>query len=187
MVNFVKLLKLAAIIVQFSTKTKMSLTAALLQTFNTNFLNNALQRIVRDCTKQSFITHVGSVESWPQSNIIHGQNAAMIFNTEYATEAGEHWLAVYIEESSQTAFLFDSLPVRPFPQQILGKLQNVCKNIINTNPENYILQNPEYPLCGIYCLAFLYCCTHNEPFFLCANNQTFNDVTVLNVVLPYLK
>ena len=47
---------------------------------------------------------------------------SMIFNTHYEDEIDEHWVAVYIDGKMQSAYIFDSLPVRPFPQNIFKKL-----------------------------------------------------------------
>ena len=156
----------------------------MVETFDTEFLTRALTRIIKDANRPHQV-HVGSVDSWPE--LIRGENVAMIFNTEYLAQPGEHWVAVYVDGESQSGIVFDSLPVRPFPQLVLNKLGKLCVSVYNANPERYILQHPEYPLCGIYCLAFLHCFANKKTLKLCSNNQLMNDVFVLDVVLPYLK
>ncbi len=153
--------------------------------FNTDFLHNMLKLISKDSIQQHQI-HVGSVESWP-INLYSRQHAVMIFNTHHSTEQGEHWVAVYVDGTAQEAFIFDSLPVRPFPQNILNKLGKICKNVINVNDNRIIFQHPGFPLCGIYCLAFLDCCLKHQPLNLCSENQLLNDVSVIQQMLPYMK
>ena len=50
------------------------------------------------------------------------------------------------------ANIFNSLPVHAFPQNILKKLSKICDKIYDINPQRYILQQPDFPLCGIYFL-----------------------------------
>ena len=64
-----------------------------------------------------------------------------------------------------SAYIFDSLSVRPFPQNIMKKLSKICNKIYDINPQRYILQRPDFPLCGIYCLVFLEHYLKNQPFY----------------------
>ena len=128
---------------------------------------------------------VGSVDSWPE-NLFENNNAAMIFNTDYKNEPGEHWVGVYIDGNMRTGYIFDSLPVRPFPQNVLNKLGKICDKVFDVNYERYVLQDPNFPLCGLYCLTFLERYSKNEPLLLCVENRLLNDINVLEHMLPYI-
>lgn len=134
---------------------------------------------------KSLLLHVGSVDSWPL-NFELQNNAAMIFNTDYVGEAGEHWVAVFIDSARKEAYFFDSLPDRPFPQNVLHKLGKIGLAIYNTNPQRHQFQQRLFPLCGIYCLAFLDHFSKNKPFRLCHNNTLLNDISVLDYVFPFI-
>ena len=71
----------------------------------------------------------------------------MIFNTDYENEVGEHRVAVYFDGKMNSAYIFDSLPVRPFPQNIIKKLSKICDKIYNINPQHYIYYNGLIFLC----------------------------------------
>ena len=152
--------------------------------FNTELLLKVLTTVICEVS-EPYIIFVGSVESWPE-NLFNCKYAAMIFNTDYENEVGEHWVAVYIDGKTQSAYIFDSLPVRPFPQNILKKLGKICNKIYDINPQRYILQRPDYPLCGVYCLAFLERYSKNQPFLLYRDNRLANDVNILKHMLPYI-
>lgn len=152
--------------------------------FNTDFLHAVLTTMTSK--NANLILHVGSVDSWP-THLTHGkQAAAMIFNTDYANEAGEHWVAVFIDGQNETGYIFDSLPLRPFPNNVLHKLAKICTLVHNVNPDRFQLQDRQSQLCGLYCLAFLNHFHKREPFLLCPNNPILNDVVVLEHVLPYI-
>ena len=150
--------------------------------FTTGFLQCSLSRVASKLSTPH-IFHVGALDSWP-GTLARGECAMMIFNTQYGTESGEHWLAVYVD--GRNAFYFDSFPLRPFPQLVLSKLAKICDSVENVNAEGFVLQNPTSPLCGLYCLAFLLCAGNGQTLNLCANNVVYNDVHILDVVLPYL-
>ena len=162
---------------------KMTLNT-LMSVFNTEFLHKLLVMIVNEVS-EPHIVFVGSVDSWPE-NLFKSKYATMIFNTDYENEVGEHWVAVYIDGKMKSAYIFDSLPVRPFPQNIIKKLSKICNKIYDINPQRYILQRPDFPLCGIYCLVFLERYSKNQPFLLCPENRLLNDVNVLKHMLPYI-
>lgn len=154
--------------------------APLISVFNTDYLLNVLTTMTLKLPVQ---LHVGAVDSWPL-DLERGKNAAMIFNTDYTFEAGEHWIAVFID--GEVAYLFDSLPDRPFPQNVLLKLGQGGFTVRDTNPQRYQLQQRAFPLCGLYCLAFLNHFAKREPFQLCPNDQLSNDLSVLCHVLPFI-
>jgi hypothetical protein len=156
--------------------------APLIELFDTGFMYNVLTTMTRDA---KLLRHVGAVDSWP-INLTRSTSAAMIFNTDYPLEAGEHWVAVFIDGLKRTAYLFDSLPVRPFPQNVLHKLGKMRVSVRNTNPERFNFQHPDFPLCGLYCLAFLDHISRNKPFHLCVDNQLSNDISVVKYVLPFI-
>lgn len=158
--------------------------ANLISVFNTEFLRNVLTTLTND-VNPSVTIHVGSVDSWPSAFSPH-KNTAMIFNTDYIGEIGEHWVAVFIDCLQKEIYYFDSLPDRPFPQNVLYKLGKIGFAIHNTNPQRYQFQQRLLPLCGIYCLAFLDHFSKNKPFRLCYNNTLLNDITVLDHVFPFI-
>ena len=146
------------------------------------------------------VVHVGSVESWPESlnrgdrcggggggvgdDDDDDDDAVMIFNNEHASQLGEHWLAVRVDGERRRASIFDSMPVVPFPNEILRKLGEVCDEIINTNEA--IVQDPFLPLCGLYCLTFLEHKLRGAPLALRGENTTRNDLYVLSCMWPYI-
>lgn len=156
----------------------------LMSVFNTDFLRAVLQTIAHDAKEEHFL-HVGSVDSWP-SHLTMGTSAAMIFNTQYHNEEGEHWIGVYVDGTAREAHLFDSLPLRPFPQDILHHLGKICVKVYEVNPQRHVLQHPLFPLCGIYCLAFLERYSKQEPLRLCPHDRLFNDIVVLDHVFPFI-
>ena len=135
-----------------------------------NFYKKILTIIANEVS-EPHIAFVGLVDSWPE-NLIKNKHATMIFNTDYENEVSEYWVAIYIDEKMQSAWIFDSLPVRPFPQNILKKLGKICDKIYDINPQRYILQCLIF-LCGIYCLVLLKCYSKNQPFFYCAPGIDF--------------
>ena len=153
-----------------------------MEVFTTDFLHATLIKMATKMPTLPFV-HVGALDSWPET-IKYGDCALMIFNTEYASQRGEHWIAVYVD--GKNAFYVDSFPMRPFPQRVLVKLTKLYDKVENVNREGFILQNPLSPLCGVYCLAFLLYAGHGQTLKLCADNVLQNDVHVLDVVLPYL-
>lgn len=155
---------------------------ALTYAFDTDYLHTLLTSIAVD-NKFSGATHVGSVDSWP-TLLSRGDSAAMIFNTDYAYAPGEHWIATFIDGPTRLAYFFDSAPSRPFPQNILKKLNSLCDRVENTNPQRYILQYLN--LCGLYSISFLLHAIKNEHFQLCYNNRYLNDVDIVHHVLPYI-
>ena len=111
----------------------------------------------------------------------------MIFNMDYENEVGEHWVAIYIDGGKmKLAYIFDIFPVHPFPQNIIKKLSKICNKIYEINPQHYILQWHDFPLCGIYCLVFLEHYSKNRPFLLCSENQVLNSINVLKHMIPYI-
>ena len=81
----------------------------LMSVFNTEFLHKILTMIVNEVL-EPHIVFVGSVDSWPE-NLFKSKYATMIFNTDYENEAGEHWIAVYIDGKMNLAYIFDSAPI----------------------------------------------------------------------------
>jgi hypothetical protein len=157
----------------------------LLPLFDTDFLFNVLSTVVEQ-SELAPLPHVGAVDSWP-SQLTRGMSAAMIFNTDNASEPGEHWVAVFIHGPLRRASIFDSLPVRPFPYEVQHKLGEVCDSVVNVNPQRLILQQPDFPFCGLFCLAFLdHACTF-KTFNLCVDSQLLNDVSVAEHVLPLIE
>jgi hypothetical protein len=155
----------------------------LIEVFNTEFLHNVLTAMIYK-VEPPLLLHVGAVDSWPV--VQQRESAAMIFNTDYTGEAGEHWVAVFIDGPKEKAFVFDSLPVRPFPLEILHKLKGMDVSVSDANPMHHIFQHPEFPLCGLYCLAFLDHCSKNKTFQLCINDQLSNDLSVVSHVMPFI-
>jgi len=155
---------------------------ALVAIFNTDFVKQVLDAIMAQ-VNYPHRTHVGSVDSWP-TQLFTGQYAAMIFNTHYENEPGEHWVAIFIDGSTKEGFFFDSLPVRPFPQNLLYNLGKLCTRVYEVNHQRHLLQGLN--LCGLYCLAFVEHFSKEQPFILCANNRLLNDINVVNSMLPYL-
>jgi hypothetical protein len=153
--------------------------------FNTEFLRNVLSTVTKQVPDQQFVQHVGSVDSWP-ALFQKGENAAMIFNTQYDGEPGEHWVAVFVHGNA--AFTFDSLPqsFRKFPEPILDKLNKNQLELWHTNSDNLILQHPLFPFCGLYCLAFLDHMIKGKPFELCMENTLVNDVNVVAHMWPII-
>ena len=110
----------------------------------------------------------------------------MIFNTDYENEVGDIGSAIYIDGKMRSAYIFDSSPVHTFPKNIVKNLSKICNKIYDINPQCYILQQPDFPLCGIYCLVFLECYSKNQPFLLCPENRLLNDINILKHMLPYI-
>ena len=162
---------------------KMTLNT-LMSVFNTEFLHKILTMIVNEVS-EPHIVFVGSVDSWPE-NLFKSKYATMIFNMDYENEVGKHWVAIYIDGKMKLAYIFDSLPVCSFPQNIIKKLSKICNKIYDINPQRYILQWPDFPLCGIYCLVFLERYSKNRPFLLCPENRLLNDINILKHILPYI-
>ena len=135
--------------------------ATLMAVFETELLQKILTIIVNEVS-EPHIAFVGSVDSWSE-NLFKSKYANMIFNTDYKN--GVYIDAVYIDGNMQSSYIFDSLTVRQFPQNILKKLGKICNKIYDVNPQRYILQRPDFPLCGIYCLVFLERYSKNQPFF----------------------
>ena len=162
------------------------LTQRLLTLFDTDFLYSVLLTISSAVKHLSLVVHVGSLDSWPLS-LHKKQYAAMIFNTHFENDVGEHWVGVFIDGETQTAYIFDSLPLRPFPQNVVHKLNNICVSVQDINPHHFVLQHPAYPLCGLYCLVFLERFSKKKSFHLCPSNPTLNDITVVKHVLPFIK
>lgn len=154
---------------------------ALTSVFTTNFLHQVLSNIASSVDPTP-VVHVGAVDSWPTQNVL-GRKAVMIFNTDYTNEVGQHWVAVFLDRK---AYLFDSLPDRPFPGNVLRQLDQVCDNVVDVNPQRFQLQDRNFPLCGLYCLAFLDHYLKDKPFHLCNDNPLLNDVRVVEMVLPYI-
>ena len=111
----------------------------LMSVFNTEFLHKILTMLVNEVS-EPHIVFVSSVDSWPE-NLFRSKYATMIFNTDYENEVGKHWVAVYIDGKMRSAYIFDSLPVHPFPQNITKKLSKICDKIYDINPQHYILQS----------------------------------------------
>ena len=110
---------------------KMTLNT-LMSVINTEFLHKILTMIVNEVS-EPHIVFVGSVDSWPE-NLFKNKYDTMVFNTDYENEVDEHWIAVYIDGKMNSAYIFDSLPVRPFPQNIIKKLSKICDKIYDINP-----------------------------------------------------
>ena len=64
------------------------------------------------------------------TEFLRGHYAAMTFNTDYSNEPGEHWVSVFINGCTQEAFIFDSFPIRPFPQSVMKQVANKTKFFI---------------------------------------------------------
>ena len=85
----------------------------LMSVFNTEFLRKILTMIANEVS-EPHIVFVSLVDLWPE-NLFKSKYATMIFNTDYENKVGEHWIAVYIDGKMRSAYIFDSLPVHPFP------------------------------------------------------------------------
>lgn len=152
--------------------------------FNTDFLRKGLNII--GTLNPNMKIHVGSADSWP-NHLVRGETAAMIFNTHYHNEPGEHWVGAYIDGSAQKCFIFDSMPLQDYPAIVLSKISSICNSVVNDNKDGFVLQHPSFPLCGLYCLAFLERRTnHLPPLELDPLARMQNDVKVLDFMLPYL-
>lgn len=159
---------------------------SLLALFDTSFLQTVLTTILREVPAKHHVQHVGSVESWPMQ-LNRNNHAAMIFNTHYRNEAGEHWVAVYIDGATHEGFIFDSMPLRVFPKNVLSKLNRVCDVVHNINKGHFVLQHPLFPLCGLYCLTFLERFSKSLPLILCPTDPLQNDVDVLEHMWNYIE
>ena len=79
------------------------------------------------------------------------ESGCLILNTDTHTEKGTHWLAIYLQPKSYSAYYFDSYGLRPY-------LPSVCKflkrNCLLWNYNNIQLQGLTTTLCGHYCCLF---------------------------------
>ena len=154
----------------------------------TDFLQNVLAEMAREWIRGDLYQLVGSADAHIEF-VADGSAGAMIFNTHTKYGNGEHWIAVFVDGTTKTAFLFDSLPVaaQPFPQQVTSQLAKMCDNFVVENREGFLLQNPLSPVCGYYCLAWVLSHIKNEKLGLCRNNWPQNDVIVFQKVYPYVQ
>ena len=162
-----------------------SSTGSLITLFDTEFLTDLLTSIGNEVPEKELVLHVGAVKSWPLQ-LYRGRNAAMIFNTDYENEPGEHWVAVYINGQTKTAFCFDSMPLRPFPSEIRSNLCKICDRVLMVNRNGFVVQHPDYPLCGLYCLFFLEHYSKDFDFNLTPDNLLYNDIRVLAHMMPFV-
>jgi hypothetical protein len=77
--------------------------------------------------------------------------AAIVVNTDDASEPGTHWVAVYVSKAGKKYEYFDSYGFPPFVTDHLDFLNN---RTVKFNQKQ--LQSLTSKVCGHYCLAFLY-------------------------------
>ena len=83
----------------------------------------------------------------------HSDTGSIIANTDTSSEAGTHWVAMY--RQNNLCEFFDSYGRQPFKNKFLG-----TKYIYN----HIKLQSDYSPVCGQYCLYFLYFRSRNYNF-----------------------
>jgi hypothetical protein len=108
----------------------------------------------------------------------------MVFNTDYENEAGEHWVAVYINRQTKTGFCFDSMPLWPYPSEIRSNLCKICDRKLMVNRNGFVVHHPDYPLCGLYCLRFLEHYSKDFDFNLKPDNLLHKDIRVVTRMMP---
>lgn len=82
-------------------------------------------------------------------------STAIVVNTKPHTHRGEHWVAIYRANKSNTIEYFDSFgrpPIHPNFQEFFRRNSN-CRYVYN----KYRLQGYDSSVCGQYCLTYLYC------------------------------
>jgi hypothetical protein len=111
--------------------------------------------------------------------------ACFIMNTKPRSNRGEHWLAIYYNNSGQ-GYFFDSYGMPP-------NFYKLDKYMQSTSKEGKYVYNPKRlqgvsNLCGLYCILFLYFKARNrlDDFFSkFSTNLHTNDSYILNKLLKY--
>ena len=150
---------------------------------DSEFLRNVLKTIARGNKVSCYVLARNQIPH----EISRENDAALIFNTHFDTQPGEHWVAVFIDSELSKAFLFDSLPLRTFPQEITSWLRSFCDQVVHENEDLFVLQDPSFPLCGLYCLAFLDCCLNRTELNLFKDEPLLNDVYIVDKLWPVIQ
>ena len=107
---------------------------------------------------------------------------AIIVNTDDHTKPGMHWVAFYVDKSSNGLY-FDSFGLPPIIADHINRLRKNCK----TFRWNAIqLQNDGSDVCGQYCIMFLYYTSHGLCFKKFLDNFSENLVKNDNIVKRYV-
>ena len=85
--------------------------------------------------------------------------ACLIINTDPADRIGEHWVAVFLADSSRAEY-FDSYGIAPF-HEALQFCQYFCKETVYNK---LWIQSPLASSCGHYCIHFLLHRSQGETF-----------------------
>ena len=75
----------------------------------------------------------------------------LIINTDPHTEKGTHWLAIYLQPKSYSAFYFDSYGLPPYLPPVCNFLR---RNSLLWDYNNVQLQGLTSTVCGHYCCLF---------------------------------
>ena len=81
-------------------------------------------------------------------------STALVVNTEPHTDSGEHWVAIYLDKSTNVIEYFDSYGQPPF-NYFTQFLRHNCHYKYTYNKRK--LQGYETSVCGHYCLTYLKC------------------------------
>jgi len=102
------------------------------------------------CTLRNVKSFVGvySSDLIPHSII---ESSCLILNTDPHTEKGTHWLAIYLQPKSYSAYYFDSYALPPFLPTVRDFLRRNC-SIWTYNKVQ--LQGDTSAVCGHYCCLF---------------------------------
>jgi len=108
-----------------------------------------------------------------------GQPRLMIVNTDPSYEAGEHWIAIYVDSTGHRGEFFDSFGRRPPP--VFEAYMNVnCWNYWSFNERQ--LQSITSSMCGYYCVYYCMLRSAGIDMFKIVksftNDTGFNDVLV---------
>lgn len=106
--------------------------------------------------------------------------AALIVNTDPASQPGTHWIAIYIDKYGSGVY-FDSYGEKPRSKHHRHRLRRLCKTIeYNTKR----LQSWDSKVCGEYCIMFIYnMCSGRSLRSFCklfSHNTRLNDRIVSN-------
>ncbi len=113
--------------------------------------------------------------------------SALIVNNKPSSHIGEHWVAMYFNSSKKCIF-FDSFGLPPFYYKFDKYIKRYSiTHVFNDKTIQSIFSN----YCGIYCIYFILCMTHDlnlietiSPF---TKNYKGNDRLVFELVTKFLK
>jgi hypothetical protein len=100
---------------------------------------------------------------------------ALIVNTDESTKPGEHWVAIYLNETTGAEY-FDSFGFMPMHKEIINffKINKIKKIVYNSNQIQSISSNT----CGAYCVLFVKFKCLNYSFcdlINCFSNNLYNN------------